>query len=316
MASVIDLFAGWGGFSLGAERAGAKVLVAANHWPLAVEAHALNHPKTHHLCQDLRQANFHELPDFDLLTASPACQGHSSAARPSRKRGEIASKHDELRATAWAVTDCLEAKRPKAAIIENVLDFKEWSLYPVWKMALERLGYSLAEHVATATDFGVPQRRDRLVIVATRSKSPLKLTLPSRSEPAFASCIDWEDAHVDPRERGWKPVASKPVAVRNRVAKARRLGLGDVFLSQYTSDHSGVSLDEPIRTLTTKSQWAIVRGDEMRMLRVREIARGMGFPDDYRWPEHASKEACIKGLGNAIVPQVAQWFTERVMEAA
>lgn len=42
----IDLFAGWGGFTLGAEQAGATVVWAGNHWPLAVEAHAQNHPRT------------------------------------------------------------------------------------------------------------------------------------------------------------------------------------------------------------------------------------------------------------------------------
>ena len=40
----VDLFAGWGGFTAGAEMAGAEVVFAANHWKLAVDAHALNHP--------------------------------------------------------------------------------------------------------------------------------------------------------------------------------------------------------------------------------------------------------------------------------
>ena len=48
----IDLFAGWGGFTLGAEQAGVDVVWAANHWPLAVAAHTLNHPNITHACQD------------------------------------------------------------------------------------------------------------------------------------------------------------------------------------------------------------------------------------------------------------------------
>ena len=52
MTRAVDLFAGWGGFTEGAERVpGVDVLWAANHWPLAVEAHALNHPGTAHSCQ-------------------------------------------------------------------------------------------------------------------------------------------------------------------------------------------------------------------------------------------------------------------------
>src|SRR5688572_7699225 len=66
----IDLFAGAGGFTAGAERAGARVLWAANHWPAAVACHASNHPHIEHACQDLRQADFTRLPRFDLLLAS------------------------------------------------------------------------------------------------------------------------------------------------------------------------------------------------------------------------------------------------------
>jgi len=58
----IDLFAGAGGFTEGATQAGVHVVWAANHWALAVEAHALNHPATEHACQDLRQADWTALP--------------------------------------------------------------------------------------------------------------------------------------------------------------------------------------------------------------------------------------------------------------
>ncbi len=56
-----DLFAGAGGSSEGARQAGARVVWAANHWPLAVEVHELNHPETAHACQDLTQADFRAL---------------------------------------------------------------------------------------------------------------------------------------------------------------------------------------------------------------------------------------------------------------
>ena len=75
----IDLFAGAGGFSTGAAMAGAEVVWAANHWPLAVEYHTANHPSAAHICQDLHQANWANVPGHDLLLASPCCQGHSKA---------------------------------------------------------------------------------------------------------------------------------------------------------------------------------------------------------------------------------------------
>ena len=110
----IDLFAGAGGFTAGATSAGAQVLWAANHWPAAVETHRENHPGVLHSCQDLTQADFGQVPDHDLLMASPACQGHAKA------RGVERPHHDALRSTAWAVIACVEAKRPANVIVENV----------------------------------------------------------------------------------------------------------------------------------------------------------------------------------------------------
>ena len=149
----IDLFAGWGGFTTGATAAGVRVVWAANHWPVAVAVHSANHPETEHVCQDLRQADWTTLPRFDLLLASPACQGHSRASQPKRR-----VYHDAMRATAWAVVDCADVTEPRAIVVENVTDFLRWRLYPEWRAALERIGYRLTELRVLAADHGVRRR--------------------------------------------------------------------------------------------------------------------------------------------------------------
>lgn len=116
----IDLFSGWGGFTLGAEQAGARVVWAANHWPVAVDVHARNHPHVAHVCQDLRQADWTQLPRFDLLLASPACQGHSRASQPRRRQ-----YHDEMRATAWAVVDCADVTDPLAIVEARLAGYRD-----------------------------------------------------------------------------------------------------------------------------------------------------------------------------------------------
>ena len=150
----IDLFAGLGGFSAGAELAGCSVVWAANHWRAAVDAHSANHPATEHACQDLQQADWTRVPAHDLLLASPACQGHS------RARGKDRPHHDVTRSTAWAVVSALECHRPLFAIVENVVEFAtKWVLFPAWCSALQALGYSVAPHIVDAADHGVPQHR-------------------------------------------------------------------------------------------------------------------------------------------------------------
>ena len=97
MTTAIDLFAGLGGWSTGARAAGVQVLWAANHWPVAVEWHSANHPDTQHVCQDLHQARWEQVPAHDILLASPCCQGHAKAR--GKKSGN--PKHNASRSTAW-----------------------------------------------------------------------------------------------------------------------------------------------------------------------------------------------------------------------
>lgn len=301
MTVAVDLFAGWGGFTEAAESVGVKVAWAANHWPLAVEAHARNHPDTTHVCQDLRQADFTVLPKYDLLLASPACQGHSSASQPQRRR-----YHDVMRATAWAVVDCAEATLPDSIIVENVPLFATWQLFPVWREALIKLGYQIQQFEAYAPAFGVPQRRTRIIIVAQR-KRPRTITLPTlKSEPAFGPCLEYASD-----EHRWKLIADTTDNVKARIAKGRA-NYGRRFLSQHVTGHPGVPLTEAIRTITTKDQWILVDGDRYRPLTIREHARAMSFPDRYTWPEHANRTDCIKGLGNAVPPKMAAFFVEQV----
>ena len=165
----IDLFAGAGGFSTGAAMAGAQVVWAANHWPLAVQYHAANHPGADHVCQDLHQANWQQVPKHDLLLASPCCQGHSKA----RGKANGNPQHDSSRSTAWAVVSAAEFHRPAAFVVENVPEFLDWTLYPAWQAALAALGYTMAPHVLDAADHGVAQNRVRMFLVGTRSKTSL-----------------------------------------------------------------------------------------------------------------------------------------------
>ena len=320
----VDLFAGWGGFTLAAEAAGADVLVAANHWRLAVEAHQANHPKVRqHVCQDLRQADWAALPEYELLLASPACQGHSQAAQPSRKRSKRTRQyHDALRATAWAVVDCAEVTRPRALVVENVPDFMTWSsdpddpakrgdMFRHWLAALRLLGYRVHVRVLRASVHAdVPQRRDRVFVVGIRGRKrageSAVLDLPESPEPAFWPSIEWDDP--DP---WWRRADEQSAALRARVARGRARH-GRRFITQHVTGHPGLGEGEPLRTVTTQDQWAIVDGPWYRNLTIRENARAQGFPEGYRWPAHARRCDMIKGLGNAVPPPLAQPVIERV----
>jgi DNA (cytosine-5)-methyltransferase 1 len=285
--------------------AGVEVVWAANHWPLAVEWHAANHPQVSHACQDLQQADFTAVPDHDLLLASPSCQGHSPA------RGKERPHHDAQRATAWAVVTACEVKRPPVAIIENVPSMARWVLYPAWCAALQALGYALAPMALDAADHGVPQHRLRLFVVATRSRRPIELKLPRRPHVPAAATISAASGK-------WSAI-NKPgrsLATLARIAAGRRV-FGDRFLAPYYSSGSGEtgrSLDRPIGTLTTRARWAVIDGDRMRMVQASEGRELMGFPPGYALP--ASEAQAWELLGNAVCPPVACDLVQAIRRAA
>lgn len=298
----VDLFAGAGGFTEGATLAGVRVVWAANHCPRAVAAHAANHPATVHSCQDLRQADFTRLPAFDLLLASPACQGHSEASQPRRR-----PHHDADRATAWAVVDCLDACRPRLAVVENVPAFRRWVLFPVWRQALETLGYAVQELVLDAADRGVPQERRRLFVVAQLRRHVRRLDVAVAARRSIGEVLDHDAG-------GWAGVESKPPGVRARV-ELGRARFGRRFIVQQVSRGGRRPLDRPIGTITTaRCHWHLVDGDAIRPLTVRELARAQGFRDSYALPPGIGLGTRL--VGNAVPPPLAAAVITAAMEAA
>lgn len=301
---VVDLFGGASGASTGAVQAGCKVAWAGNHWPLAVATHELNHPTTHHVCQDLRQADWSGLPPYDLLWASPACQGHSSAARPVP-----IAKHDADRNSAWAVVECAQVTRPRLLVVENVPDFAGWILYANWRACLETLGYRLQTHLLSATAFGVPQRRTRLVIVGSRA--PLSLRFPTAPdvEPAFGPFLE--------RRLPWRPFSQAKPGARARMLNALQRQGNRRCLVQHVTGHPGVPLHESIRTITTKRQWVLADPDRgYRWLTTRELARAQGFPESFRLPAGTTATDGARLIGNAVPPPLAGGVIAAVREAA
>lgn len=303
--NVIDLFAGAGGFSEGARQAGGSVLWCGNHWPEAVQWHTANHPETVHICQDLQQADWSQVPSHDILTASPCCQGHS------RARGGDRPQHDASRSTAWAVVSCAEYHRPPVVLVENVPEFLQWVLFPAWELAMQRLGYSITPYTLDAADHGVPQHRSRLFLVCSRSQAPMMLSLPRRQHTPASQVIRFDQGN-------WHPVAKEGRSPARLAQWAKgRAQYGERFVMPYYGSGSGLtgrSLARPLGTITTRDRWAVVDGDRMRMLSADECRAAMGFPAGYKLP--TQHKLAVHLLGNAVVPAVARDLILAIQETA
>ncbi|MFJ2362518.1 DNA cytosine methyltransferase [Pseudomonas sp. NPDC087697] len=307
MFTAIDLFSGFGGWTRGGVEAGLKVLWAANHWPEAVKWHTANNPDTKHVCQDLHQANWCEVPKTDVGLASPCCHGHT----PARGKENGNPQHDSSRSTAWAVVSAAEALRQDAWVVENVPGFMNWTLYPAWTDAMRRLGYQLAPHIVDCADLGVPQHRVRLFMVCTRSKAPLHLQLQQQQHVPARSIIDFEAGKWSLIEK-----AGRAEATLSRVKNGRK-AFGERFVMPYYGRGSGMtgrSLDRPIGTITTLDRWAIVDGDRMRMITANEAMAAQSFPGDTLRPDN--HRLTMHMTGNAVPPLAGQRIIEALKAAA
>ncbi|GAS92661.1 DNA cytosine methyltransferase [Mycolicibacterium brisbanense] len=180
--TLTDLFCGAGGSSTGAAMIpDVEVVVAGNHWQLAVDTHAENHPTTDHRCADLSQVDPRMFPTTDIAWLSPSCTKHSIAQGIKRtdKQPDLFGETlpdaaaERSRATMWDVVRFAEFHHYKAVIVENVVDVYYWPPFQAWLAAMESIGYAhrivyLNSMHAQVFGEGAPQSRDRIYIVFWR----------------------------------------------------------------------------------------------------------------------------------------------------
>ncbi|GAO08667.1 hypothetical protein TPA0598_04_03030 [Streptomyces lydicamycinicus] len=216
MATVIDLLCGAGGSSTGLVEAGHELILGINHWQLAIDTHAANHRNADHACIDISGFPMRYLPNADVLWASVICTEISPAGGRRRETNQIdlldlleegeewealtKDAFERTRVTGWCVVRAAEAKRFKAIVVENVVEFGlDWILFPKWLEAMELLGYQYqivcvsSAHIGDDVNLRAPQWRDRMYVVFT-----LKVMRKPDLEPRpLAPCVDCgEDVHA------------------------------------------------------------------------------------------------------------------------
>ncbi|EPJ7993932.1 DNA cytosine methyltransferase [Pseudomonas aeruginosa] len=301
---VFDMFCGGGGSSLGARLAGAEVVGGVDMWPVATQAFGLNFPRAAVFTGDLRLLApsdvIKQTGPIDLLLSSPECT-HHTCARGNKPRSE------ESKETALQVVRYAKEMKPRWIVLENVTHMKPWPRYPELKSELELLGYNLREQILDSADFGVPQRRKRLFLIADLISEPA--TVYKTNEKVISA----KDI-LDPDGTWPMTPLRKEGRAADTITRAERAiaALGDsvpFLLVYYGNDGAGgwQSLDVPLRTVTTVDRFALVvptdSGHYMRMLQPNELRRAMGFPGNYIFPE-VTKRNRIRLLGNAVCSPV------------
>ena len=255
---VIDMFAGGGGASCGlAQAIGREPDIAVNHDLAALMMHAVNHPNTLHLQEDVFNVKLEEYTQkrhVSLLWASPDCT-HFSRARGGKPR----SQH--IRMLPWAVYEQSKSILPDVVICENVAEIQTWEDYCAFVDSMRSLGYTFESRELVAADYGAPTIRKRWYAVFRRdgcrtewpeqrnakSGTIEALTMPTW-EPV-SKCIDFDDVgeSIFARRRPLADATMRRIAagIERYVANA-----STQFITQFNNHCVGQGLDEPLRTIT------------------------------------------------------------------
>lgn len=301
-----DLFCGAGGSSIGAQAAGIRIVGGIDLSKLAGKVYKENFPKARFFCSRIEKLSTsfvkRQIGKIELLLASPECTNHS-CAKGSKARSEVS------RQTAFQVVRFARVFRPRWIVVENVIQMRSWAKYDNWLARLRHLGYKTREHVLNAADFGVPQARRRLFIIADREKNPPDRIAPAtRQRPVPVRQVLNMNGAYDYSTLRTKTRARR--TLRHAMRAMREVGKKRPFIIvYYGSDGAGgwQRLGEPLRTVTTLDRFALVRrikgGHKMRMLQVPELRAAMGFPEAFKLA-HGVRRERIGLLGNAVCPPV------------
>jgi DNA (cytosine-5)-methyltransferase 1 len=182
--TITSLFCGAGGDAQGAEAVpGVQVRMAANHWKLAVDTHASNFPHADHDVANISLTPPQRYPRTDLLWASPECTKVSQANGKRKNHdaqpdlfGEVLPDEAAARsrATMWDVLRFAEVHHYRGGVVENVVQQRDWVLWPAWVEGLRNLGYEhrvvyMNSMFAQGAGLPAPQSRDRLYVVFWRA---------------------------------------------------------------------------------------------------------------------------------------------------
>lgn len=332
----IDLFCGAGGLSRGLLEAGFAVVGGIENDALAAETYRLNFPDTKLWDVDIREVSSAEVMreldleagDLDLLAGCPPCEGFSTL----RTRNGHKRNRDPLNQLVSQFQRLTLDLRPKAVMLENVPALEHNYRFKDFVRKLHAAGYTVHYRVKNVADYGVPQKRRRLILMATRDDAVTFPELPPIAErrtvrqalAGLTAAGQSGDPLHDHGERRSPQVQAmirnipKDGGSRSALPKNQVLPCHQKF-SGFRDVYGRMAWDRPAPTITggcvNPSKGRFLHPSEDRAITLREAALLQSFPADHAFSLSRGKFAVAEMIGNALPPAFVQAHAERIRQA-
>jgi DNA (cytosine-5)-methyltransferase 1 len=285
--------------------------------------------------RDILEVNASEIPDCDILTAGFPCQPFSNA-------GDRKGVHDSRGMLYKECLRIIEKKLPKALVFENVKGLLSTKYINGKNLVdvihddlstINKTGYNVSCELLNASDYGVPQNRQRVVFVGIRNDINKKFKFPTPLSKQgltlrnvldipknIPNQVDWgfspqamEMIAYIPEGGSWKNIPYKKLAPRFQRIRDN--------MEKYHSPnfYRRFSRDEIIGTITASAQpenCGIIHPTKNRRYTIREIARFQTFPDDFLFIDDSLRDivAMYKVIGNAVPVKLAEVIALAIKE--
>lgn len=304
----IDLFAGIGGFHLALSSFGASCVFASEWDKYAADTYGENFDKRPY--GDITQIDEINIPKHDILCAGFPCQSFSISGK---QKG-----FDDIRGSLFFdIARIINFHKPRVVFLENVknlLNHDEGRTLKVIIKTLESLDYKVFTRILNSSNFGLPQNRERIYIVAfptninsnsfsfpTPSNESISLEDILEENPANVKFIEREDIEIYktysfPDTLFGKTEINKPL----QIGKVNKGGQGERI---YDIRGHSITLSAHGGGVGAKTGLYFIDG-KIRRLTPRECARVQGFPEDFKINQSASQ--AYKQFGNSVSINVLQ----------
>lgn len=258
------------------------------------------------LVKDVRDIDINELPEFDMLIGGFPCQSFSISAQNPPRLGY----KDERGMLFFEMVKILKEKQPRFFIAENVkgiLSANEGKAFPMIINEFREAGYHVMHKLLNAADYGVPQKRERVIIMGfLKEEDYLIFKYPSKikkeERKILKDVVLSEENNNEALFFSEKAVAGM-MAVRDKMNKGRVQNLEEPC-NTISAHLAKVSLNSTDPVLMIDGRF--------RRFSTREAARIQSFPDTFRL-DAVSQGRQYKAIGNA-VPPVMMWHVVKALQ--
>lgn len=333
---VVDLFCGAGGLHMGFEKAGYDVRLCVDNDSLVERTHRRNFPNIPFINKDIRKLSSDEIRQYldgnevDVIIGGPPCQGFSTIGKRVSSDPRVRAEHDPRNELVLTYAKLIKELKPKFIVMENVkgiLTMKNGAYLATVVKELQGAGYNIDYKLINMADYGVPQIRERVVIIGNRVGLSVKFPKPDHSDnpedglPTWENCwqvlkdlVELEDMpefnHVALKH------TDKIIARYKMIPEGGRLPESslppELYRKNFGNTYKRLNRARPALTMVPGNDAFPIHPQLHRSLTVREAARIQTFPDNMIFEGNRRQQG--HQVGNAVPPLFSEKLAEFLLE--